>query len=89
MCMNCLHCKLELAKRTCKIEGKKKPFQKTDHHVYTYSCGIPVHDLLIHVHSMHSISQWCVLFSLLFFVQHYMYMYYPGQIKLLAYKKKC
>lgn len=26
-------------------------------------------------------------FLFFFFVQHYMYMYYPGQIKLLAYKK--
>lgn len=28
MCMNCLHCELELAKRTCKIEGKKNFFFK-------------------------------------------------------------
>lgn len=68
------------------MKGKKKHFKKLTtmfiHTVVEYrymTCSymcipcIPYHN--------------GVCYFLFFCVQHYMYMYYPGQIKLLAYKK--
>lgn len=59
----CLHSILELAKRTCKIEGIFFFFKLTT--MLTYSCGI--HHLLIHVHSILSLC-FMLIFSLLFCV---------------------
>lgn len=75
-----------MQKELVKLKGKKKHFKKLTtmfiHTVVEYrymTCSymcipcIPYHN--------------GVCYFLFFCVQHYMYMYYPGQIKLLAYKK--
>lgn len=67
MCMNCLHCKLELAKRTCKIEGKKKNILKNWPpclYIQLWNTGT----WLAHTCAFHAfhITMVCVIFS--FFV---------------------
>lgn len=66
----CLHSILELAKRTCKIEGIF--FFQTDHHVNIQLWN----SSLAHTCAFHIITMFYVIFSPFLCVQRY--MYYPG-----------